>query len=275
VTASLLAGTGTGTGLGNDSYVSIENLTGGSGADTLTGDAGANVLSGNSGDDTLNGGDGMTRSPAARVPIASMAATVRTRWTTVRYLAGSVPTWRREPATAAATRSSPSRTPSAAAVQTPSPENSAANFLQGGGGNDYLIGGAGADELSGGAGNDTFSFSDVSDSTGAGYDTLDGFDAVQDRIDTSSAGITGINTKVNAGTLSTASFDTDLRRAITAAKLGAAHAVLFNPKCGHTFGPDLPDRGPHGVAGYQAGQDLVLHLNAATNLGSLSTADFI
>jgi Ca2+-binding RTX toxin-like protein len=43
---------------GGDTYVSIENLTGGVGDDLLTGDAQANVLSGGAGDDSLNGGDG-------------------------------------------------------------------------------------------------------------------------------------------------------------------------------------------------------------------------
>jgi len=41
-----------------DSFVSIENLVGGTGGDTLTGDLVANVLSGGAGNDTLNGGAG-------------------------------------------------------------------------------------------------------------------------------------------------------------------------------------------------------------------------
>ncbi len=46
------------TGMGTDRLVSIENLTGGSGADTLTGDALANVLSGEAGADILAGAAG-------------------------------------------------------------------------------------------------------------------------------------------------------------------------------------------------------------------------
>ena len=41
-----------------DTFNGIENLTGGTVADTLTGDANANILSGLAGNDTLNGGDG-------------------------------------------------------------------------------------------------------------------------------------------------------------------------------------------------------------------------
>ena len=41
-----------------DTYSGIENLTGGSVADTLTGNAGANVLDGGAGNDTLIGGAG-------------------------------------------------------------------------------------------------------------------------------------------------------------------------------------------------------------------------
>jgi Ca2+-binding RTX toxin-like protein len=41
-----------------DTIKNIENINGGSGADTITGDAYANTLKGNSGNDTLNGGAG-------------------------------------------------------------------------------------------------------------------------------------------------------------------------------------------------------------------------
>ncbi|MCZ8313843.1 M10 family metallopeptidase [Phreatobacter sp.] len=58
LTASLFApGTNTGAALG-DTYVSIENLTGGSGNDTLEGDGGANELQGNDGNDILLGRQG-------------------------------------------------------------------------------------------------------------------------------------------------------------------------------------------------------------------------
>ncbi len=54
VTASLA----TGSGQDGDTYNTVENLQGGSGADTLTGNSSANLLVGNNGADTLIGGTG-------------------------------------------------------------------------------------------------------------------------------------------------------------------------------------------------------------------------
>ena len=55
VDANLTTGKATGADIGIDSFSSIENLTGGGGADTLTGDGGDNVLSGGDGNDVLIG----------------------------------------------------------------------------------------------------------------------------------------------------------------------------------------------------------------------------
>lgn len=54
----LAAGTSTGTGLGNDTLISIENAVGGAGADDISGDGGANRLDGGAGDDILRGRGG-------------------------------------------------------------------------------------------------------------------------------------------------------------------------------------------------------------------------
>jgi len=54
VTVDLTAGTAS----GFTTIANIENVTGGTGADTLTGNAEANVLRGGAGNDTLNGGAG-------------------------------------------------------------------------------------------------------------------------------------------------------------------------------------------------------------------------
>lgn len=58
VTVDLVAGTATGGGIGTDSFINFENITGGTLADTLTGDASGNVISGREGVDTISAGDG-------------------------------------------------------------------------------------------------------------------------------------------------------------------------------------------------------------------------
>ncbi len=57
-TAAVTVNLGTGTASGFTTITNIENVTGGSGADTLTGTAGANSLNGGDGGDLLTGGDG-------------------------------------------------------------------------------------------------------------------------------------------------------------------------------------------------------------------------
>ena len=58
-TAAVTVNLGAGTASGFSSIISVENATGGSGADTLTGSTGANTLIGNAGADTLSGGGGV------------------------------------------------------------------------------------------------------------------------------------------------------------------------------------------------------------------------
>jgi len=55
VTASLVAGTGTGVGIDTETLLNIENIVGGAGNDSLTGDSGDNKLAGGAGDDVLTG----------------------------------------------------------------------------------------------------------------------------------------------------------------------------------------------------------------------------
>jgi len=55
---SLLAGTASSTGSGNDTLANIENIIAGSGNDNITGDANDNALDGGAGDDTVIGGAG-------------------------------------------------------------------------------------------------------------------------------------------------------------------------------------------------------------------------
>lgn len=58
VTVNLQAGTATGSDIGKDSLVSIENVLGGAGNDTITGSNTGNFLSGGAGSDLIVGGNG-------------------------------------------------------------------------------------------------------------------------------------------------------------------------------------------------------------------------
>ncbi|MEG3146486.1 pre-peptidase C-terminal domain-containing protein, partial [Sphingomonas sp. RT2P30] len=69
VIANLDTRSATGSNVGTDVLTSIENLIGGSGADTLTGDNSDNVLTGGAGNDVLRGD--VAKQPLARVSVAT------------------------------------------------------------------------------------------------------------------------------------------------------------------------------------------------------------
>jgi len=137
-----------------------------------------------------------------------------------------------------------------------------------------IIGGNGADKLTGGALSDTFTYTSAAQSTGTHYDTITGFKFGTDIFDIpGGAGtITGINTKVTSGALSTATFDANLTSAISSSHLGAHHAVLFTPTSGTLSGVTFLIVDLNGVAGYQSGHDLVIRMNGAT--GTLAAGGF-
>jgi len=137
-----------------------------------------------------------------------------------------------------------------------------------------IIGGNGADVLTGGTMSDTFTYTSAAQSTGVHYDTITGFKFGVDIFDTPGATgtITGINTKVASGTLSTASFDANLTSAISSSHLGAHHAVLFTPTVGTLKGQTFLVVDLNGVAGYQTGHDLVIRL--VGNTGTLAAGGF-
>ena len=153
-----------------------------------------------------------------------------------------------------------------------------ADVLEGFGGNDTLKGGGGADTLDGGDGHDTFVYAKASDSTSTKFDTIDGIDfnnsdSTSDTLKLPSA-VDAIDSEITKGKLTTAKFDAQLAKAVSASHLGAHDAVLFDPSSGgekHQFFlvVDL-----NGTAGYQAGQDLVIHLTDAMNTSDLGTSDF-
>ena len=113
---------------GEDTFGSIERLTGGDGDDTLTGDGNANILSGGPGDDTLQGKAGLdTLNGGTQGAIGDTASYTERNTTVVASVGGGLP----------------------GEDTYTSIEN-----ISGGGGNDTLTGDAAANRLSGGGGAD-------------------------------------------------------------------------------------------------------------------------
>jgi len=148
------------------------------------------------------------------------------------------------------------------------------DVLTGGAHNDILIGGLGADLLSGGGGADRFTYKSAAESTGAGFDTISDFDAASDLVDLPFK-LAHINTAVASGALSAATFDADLSAAIGHGQLGTHHAVLFTASSGDFAGDTFLIVDMNKVAGYQAGQDLVVMLDHPANIGSFGAGDFV
>jgi Ca2+-binding RTX toxin-like protein len=150
------------------------------------------------------------------------------------------------------------------------------DIIRVGSGNDTITGNGGADKIIAGIGDDTFVYSQASDSTSTTYDTIQGFDALNDHFQLLGFSVNAINAEVTAGRLdSGANFDTDLAGIINAAHLGAHDAVLFTASKGDLHGHTFLVVDLNGVAGYQAGQDLVIDVTGGTHLSSLSTGNFI
>jgi Ca2+-binding RTX toxin-like protein len=151
----------------------------------------------------------------------------------------------------------------------------ARDHLRGGARGDGLGGGGGADFLRGGGGDDNYFYHSVSDSTGERFDMIYGFNADDaDLLALRNDPISGIDGKIAHGTLSNATFDTDLAAAANAGRLLAHHAVLFTPDAGSHAGQTFLVIDANAHAGYQAGADYVIRLEHADNIGQLSTASF-
>lgn len=145
------------------------------------------------------------------------------------------------------------------------------NAIDGGNGNDKLGGSGGADSLTGGSGHDTFIFEKASVSTSAKFDTITDFKASDDRLGVPVA-IAKVDHAVTGGLLSAANFDADLAKHVNAPALGADHAVLFAASKGDFKGETFLIVDMNGQAGYQAGADLVIHLDG--HIGHLTAANF-
>ncbi len=139
--------------------------------------------------------------------------------------------------------------------------------LIGGAGRDTLFGGAGRDRMAGGAGVDLFLFNEAADSNvapGAGaamdqhYDTVFNFKQGEDYIIVGGQVFSAF-TAGRDGQLDDASFNADLATA-TDGMTGRA-AMTFTATSGNHIGETFLVLNANGVAGYQAGSDLVLHLS--------------
>jgi hypothetical protein len=147
------------------------------------------------------------------------------------------------------------------------------DVFTGGAKGDSFTGGLGADQLTGGAGSDTFIYHSASESTGASHDTLVGLNLAQDHIDLAGT-VTGVDAGVS-GTLSAASFDSNLASALGASALGAGHAALFTANAGDLSGHIFLVVDANGQAGYQGGADYVFDLGTTAPLDAVTAALFI
>ena len=282
VNASATAG-GISVDLNQNIFTNVRTITGGSGNDTITAVSGNDTFSGGSGNDTFNLGayltvadkiDGGAGTDTLNLD-GNYSAGVTFNATTVKNV---------EKIVLAAGHSYKLTTNDAtvAAGQTLTIDGSAlsaSNVLTFNGavetnGHFIIKSGKGADKLTGGALSDTFVYSSAAQSTSTHYDTITGLNLSSDKFDIPGAAgtITGINTKVASGALSTSTFDANLKSAISSSRLGAHHAVLFTPNSGTLSGQTFLIVDLNGVAGYQSGQDLVVRLIGQT--GTLAVGGF-
>ncbi|GEM_PF-3077048 len=144
------------------------------------------------------------------------------------------------------------------------------DILTGGSGGDTLVGGLGQDVLVGGGGADNFLFNSAADSTGNNVDTIKDFNANTDTIQLPGM-VTDIVNNPIGGLLSSLSGLTGL----LGNTLGAHAAEIVQPLLGALAGDTFLVLDQNGQAGYQAGQDLVVQLVNAANLGNLDLGNFI
>lgn len=173
VTVDLAAGTASGTGIGTDRLIGIENVTGGAGVDSISGDDNANVLSGDAGGDFLEGrgGDDLLIGGAGEDYFDGGAGNDtadlgdRSDDMFIDLAAGFAGGAEFEQLIAIENviAGGGGDTVKGDSVANTLDGGAGADLLQGNGGDDYLIGGAGEDFFNGGAGNDTADLSDRSD----------------------------------------------------------------------------------------------------------------
>jgi len=146
--------------------------------------------------------------------------------------------------------------------------------LSGGAGNDTIMGGGGGDVLSGWSGHNSFVYDGVTDSTGPAFDTISQFNVKSDAIDLWFQ-VAKIDSAVSGGALTSGQFDSDLAAAIGSGQLQSDHAVLFTPDSGDYVGETFLIVDANGIAGYQAGQDLVIAFDHTAHLDHFNLTNFI
>ncbi|HEX3675679.1 MAG TPA: calcium-binding protein [Rhizomicrobium sp.] len=136
-----------------------------------------------------------------------------------------------------------------------------------------IVASTGADVLAGGALSDTFVFDTVSYSTSTTYDAITNLNFSSDILELN-VGVympTAIDAAVTSGSLSTATFNSDLTSDL-AGHLAAHHAVLFTADSGTLSGHTFLVVDANGTAGYQASADYVIDVTGYT--GTLTTGSF-
>ncbi|HEY1607152.1 MAG TPA: calcium-binding protein [Allosphingosinicella sp.] len=143
------------------------------------------------------------------------------------------------------------------------------DVLTGTTGNDILNGGGGTNILNGGGGSDTFVFNAL-DSTGSTVDTIVGFNALTDVLQLPN-GVTGLDSSPLGIIASTV----DGLLNLVGNTLGSHDAMVVQPILGLLSGNAFMLVDQNGVAGFQAGQDMIVELQNATHLGSLDLGNFL
>ena len=171
---NLALGMSSGGGLGNDTLVSIEDVTGSAHNDTLIGDAGNNLLIGNGGNDLLRGGGGNDRlngGYGANGVTTADYSDATSDGLVVNLLLGTSSGGGDGNDSLTNIDNVTGSDYSATLIG-----NNNANVLTGGAGDDTLTGNGGNDTLVGGAGSDTLNGGDGNDIliAGTGNDAIDG-----------------------------------------------------------------------------------------------------
>lgn len=147
--------------------------------------------------------------------------------------------------------------------------------FRGGQGRDRFHGGAGDDDFHGSGGADTFFlgsgsndlfFDAATDSTGRNFDRVLQFDGSRDWIGLPFSG--GGGTPLDSGSLSKASFDSDLSSQL--GSLSVHGGIAFTPDAGDMAGRHFLILDFNGTAGYQIGSDLVIEFVSPQHWGTFN-----